>query len=109
MSESFKSHQNTSEKHRFCPENLPNLTNVTIQNRTQPNWLVLNDPRVFLNPQTGEEVSYTEQNHLYGQRREFCKRNNAQKTKENNVKTILLNLACLTPIKLPLCMSTGNR
>ena len=50
-----------------------------------------------------------EQNHLHGQRREFCIRNNAQKTKENDVKTILFSLAYLTPIKLPFCMSTGER
>ena len=50
-----------------------------------------------------------EQNHLHGQRREFCIRNNAQKTKENEVKTILFSQAYLTPIKFPFCMSTGER
>ena len=29
--------------------------------------------------------------------------------KENDVKTILFSLAYLTPIKLPFCMSTGER
>ena len=50
-----------------------------------------------------------EQNHLHEQRREFCIRNNAQKTKENDVKTILFSLAYLTLIKLPFYMSTGER
>ena len=45
-------------------------------------------------------VPYTEQNHLHGQRREFYIWNNAQKTKETAVKTILFSLAYLTPIKL---------
>ena len=53
-----------------------------------------------VNPQTAG-VPYTEQNHLHGQRREFCIRNNAQKTKQNDVKTILFSLAYLAPIKLP--------
>ena len=34
-------------------------------------------------------------------------RNNIQKSKENDGKTILFSLAYLTLIKLPLCMSTG--
>ena len=46
---------------------------------------------------------------LHGQQREFCIRNDAQKTKENDVKTILISLAYLTPIKLPFCMGTGER
>ena len=50
-----------------------------------------------------------EQNQLHGQRREFRIRNNAPKKKENDVKTILFCLAYLAPIKLPLCMSTGER
>ena len=50
-----------------------------------------------------------EQNHLHGQRREFRIQNNAQKTKENDVKMILFSLANLTLIKLPFCMSTGER
>ena len=54
-------------------------------------------------------VPYTEQNHLHGQRREFRIRNNVQKTKENDVKMILFSLAYLTLIKLPFCMSTGER
>ena len=54
-------------------------------------------------------VLYTEQNHLHGQQWEFRIRDNAQKTKENDVKTILFSLAYLTPIKLPFCMSTGER
>ena len=40
-------------------------------------------------------------------RRAFRIRNNAQKTKENDVKTILFSMAYLTPIKLPFFMSTG--
>ena len=36
-------------------------------------------------------------------------RNNAQKMKKNDIKTILFSLAYLTPIKLPFCMSTGER
>ena len=47
------------------------------------------------------------QNHLHGKRREFRIRNNAQITKENDVKTILFSLAYLTPIKLLFSMSTG--
>ena len=31
------------------------------------------------------------------------------KDKESDVKTILFSLAYLTPIKLPFCMSTGER
>ena len=62
----------------------------------------------LLNPQTAG-VPYTEQNHLHGQRREFRIRNNARKTKENDVKMILFSLVYLTPIKLPFCMSTGER
>ena len=54
-------------------------------------------------------VPYAEQNHLRGQRREFRIRNNAQKTKENDVKIILSSLAYITPIRLPFCMSTGDR
>ena len=38
-------------------------------------------------------AQYTEQNHLHGQRWEFCIRNNAQKTKENDVKMIFSSLA----------------
>ena len=48
-----------------------------------------------------------EQNHLHGQRRAFRIRNNAQKTRENDVKTILFSLAYFTPINLPFSMSTG--
>ena len=59
-----------------------------------------------LNPQM-VGVPYTEQNHLHGQRREFCIQNNAQKMKENHVKIISFSLAYLTPIKLLFCMSTG--
>ena len=39
----------------------------------------------------------------------FRIRNNAQKTKEIDVKTMLFSLAYWTPIKLPFCMSTGER
>ena len=44
------------------------------------------------NPQMAG-VPYTEQNHLHGKRREFRIRNIAQRTKENDVKTILFSLA----------------
>ena len=54
-------------------------------------------------------VPYTEQNHLHGQRRELRIRNNTQKRKENDVKMILSSLAYITPIRLPFCMSTGER
>ena len=54
-------------------------------------------------------VPYTEQNHLHGQRREFYIRNNAQKTKENDVKMILSSLAYITPLRLLFCISTGER
>ena len=54
-------------------------------------------------------VLYTEQNHLHGQRREFRIRNNSQKTKENDVKMILSSLAYITLIRLPFCMSIGER
>ena len=50
-----------------------------------------------------------EQNHLHGQRREFRIRNNAQKTKENDVKMISSSLAYITPIRLSFCVSTGER
>ena len=50
-----------------------------------------------------------EQNHLHGQRREFRIQNNAQKMKENDVKTILFSLAYLTPIKPSFCMSADER
>ena len=60
------------------------------------------------NPQTAG-VPYTEQNHLHRQRQEFHIWKNAQKTKQNDVKTILFSLAYLTLIKLPFCMSTGER
>ena len=50
-----------------------------------------------------------EQNHLHRQRREFRIRNNAQKTKESDVKMILSSLAYITPIRLPFCMSKGER
>ena len=60
----------------------------------------------FLNPQTAG-VPYTEQNHLHGKRREFNMQNNAQKTKENDIKTILFSLAYLRPIKHPFISSTG--
>ena len=53
-------------------------------------------------------VPYTEQNHLHGQQWAFHIWNNAQKSKENDVKTILFSLAYLTPIKLPFYMSTGR-
>ena len=46
-----------------------------------------------INPQTAG-VPYTEQH---------------PKTKENDVKTILLSLAYVTLIKLPFCMTTGKR
>ena len=63
--------------------------------------------KLNINPQmTG--VLYTEQNHLHGQRREFRIQNNAQKTKENDIKTILISLPYLTPISLSFCMSTGH-
>ena len=55
----------------------------------------------------GSSVGYTEQNHLHGKRREFRIRNNAQKIKKNNVKTILFSMAYLIPIKLSFLMSTG--
>ena len=61
-----------------------------------------------LDPQTAG-FPYTEQNHLHGQWREFRIRNNAQKTKENGVKTVLFTLDYLTPIKPSFCMSTGER
>ena len=48
-----------------------------------------------------------EQNHLHGKRLEFPIRKNAQKTKENYIKTILFSLAYLTLIKLSFSMSTG--
>ena len=54
-------------------------------------------------------VPYAEQNRLHGQQREFRIRNNAQKTKENDVKITLSSLAYITPIRLPSCMSTGER
>ena len=60
------------------------------------------------NPQTAG-VPYTERDHLHGKLREFCIRNSTQKLKENDVKTILFDLAYLTLIKLPFCMSTGDR
>ena len=50
-----------------------------------------------------------EQNHLHGQRREFCIWNSAQKMKENYVKKILFSLAYVTLIRLPFCMSLGER
>ena len=53
-------------------------------------------------------VLYTEQNHLHRQWREFRIRNSAQKTKENDVKTILVSLAHLTLIRLSFCMSTDE-
>ena len=62
----------------------------------------------MLNPQM-EGVPYTEQNHLLGQWWEFRIQNNAQKTKENYVKTISFSLAYLTPIRLPFCMIAGKR
>ena len=62
----------------------------------------------YFNPQR-VEVPYKEKIHLHGQRREFRIRNNAQKTKENDVKMILSSLASITPIRLPFCMSTGER
>ena len=52
-------------------------------------------------------VPYAEQNHLHGKWREFPIRNNAQKAKENDIKTILFNLGYLISIKLPFSMSTG--
>ena len=67
-------------------------------------------PLKEINPQTtGVSYTYTEQNYLHGQRREFRIRNNTQETKENDVKTVLFSLAYLTPIKLPFCVSTGER
>ena len=54
-------------------------------------------------------VPYTKQNHLHRQRREFHIWNNAQKTKENDIKMILSSLAYITPIRLPFCMSTDKR
>ena len=50
-----------------------------------------------------------EQNHLHGQQWEFRIQNLAQKTKKSDVKIILISLACLTLIRLSLCMSTGER
>ena len=44
-----------------------------------------------------------EQNHLHGQWREFRIRNNSQKMKESDVKTILFSLAYLTLINLTFC------
>ena len=61
---------------------------------------------MLLNPQT-VGVPYTEQNHLHSKRREFHIRNNAQKTKENDVKTTLFSLTYLTLIMLLFSMSTG--
>ena len=61
-----------------------------------------------LNTQTAG-VPYTEQNQLHGQWWEFRLWSNTQKTKENDVKTILFSLDYLTPIKLLFCMSTGRR
>ena len=52
-------------------------------------------------------VPYIEQSHLHGKWQEFRIRNNAQKTKENEVKTILFSLIYLTLIKLSFSMSTG--
>ena len=62
----------------------------------------------LINPQRAG-VPYTEQNHLHGQRWEFRIRNNIQKMKENDVKMILSSLAYITPIRLPFCMSTGQK
>ena len=45
----------------------------------------------------------------HGQQREFRIWNNAQKTKENDVKMILCSLAYITPIRLSFCISTGKR
>ena len=62
----------------------------------------------------GEGLSFTHKA-LTIKRSEFRIRNkntytgNTQKIKENDVKTILFSLAYLTQIKLPLCMSTGDR
>ena len=50
-----------------------------------------------------------EQNHLHGQRREFRVWNNAQNTKQNDIKMILFSLAHLRLINLTFCMSTGER
>ena len=61
-----------------------------------------------INPQRAG-VPYAEQNHLHGQRQEFRIWNNAQKTKESDVKIILSSPAYIIPIKLPFCMSTGER
>ena len=47
------------------------------------------------------------QKHLHCKRWEFRIRNNTQKTKENDVKTILFSLAYVTMIKLLFSMSTG--
>ena len=62
----------------------------------------------WVNPQTAG-VPYKKQNHLHGQQREFRKQNNAQKTKENDVKTISSSLAYLILTRLSFCMSTGER
>ena len=61
----------------------------------------------FCNPQTAG-VPYTERNHLNVQRQELRIRNNAQETKENDVKMILFSLAYITLIKLLFCTSTGQ-
>ena len=63
---------------------------------------------ILLNPQRAR-VPYTEQNHLHGQWWEFHTRNSAQKMKENYVKMILSSLAYITLIRLPFCVSTGER
>ena len=63
---------------------------------------------IIVNPQMAG-VPYMEQNHLHGQWWKFRIWNDIQKTKENDVKTILFSLVYLTPIKLPLYMSTGER
>ena len=54
-------------------------------------------------------VLYTEQNHLHGQQREFRIWNNAQKTKESDVKIILSSLAYIIPIRVSFCINTGER
>ena len=71
-------------------------------------YIAYRRPSLCCNPPVAG-VLYTEQNHLQGQWRDFRIWNNTQKTKENDVKTILFSLVYLTLIKLPFCMSTGDR
>ena len=54
-------------------------------------------------------IPYTDQNHLHGQWREFRILDNAQKTKENDVKMISPSMAYITLIRLLFCISKGER